>query len=83
MGGPCRSTCRRSAYVCRDVGFDTVTVGGLTVTKQEIGVVNKAAWLGDGINTGLFGLAYPGLTSVYNGSNPDVVSPGMVEEIMN
>jgi hypothetical protein len=53
------------------VGFDTVTVGGLTVTKQEIGVVTNAAWEGDGVNTGLMGLAYPGLTSVFNGSNPD------------
>ncbi|EIN11164.1 acid protease [Punctularia strigosozonata HHB-11173 SS5] len=53
------------------VGFDTVTVGGLTVTKQEIGVVTAAAWDGDGVNTGLIGLAYPGITSVYNGSNPD------------
>jgi hypothetical protein len=33
------------------VGFDTMTVGGMTVTKQEIGLVNKAAWSGDGVTT--------------------------------
>ena len=54
-----------------EVGTDSVTVGGMTVTKQEIGLVTNAAWEGDGVNTGLMGLAYPGLTSVYNGSNPD------------
>jgi hypothetical protein len=53
------------------VGFDTVTVGGLTVTQQEIGLVDKAAWIGDVVNSGLFVLAYPGLTSVYNGTDPN------------
>jgi hypothetical protein len=33
------------------VGFDTMTVGGMTVTKQEIGLVNKAAWSGNGVTT--------------------------------
>jgi hypothetical protein len=57
-------------FLTGTVGFDTVTVAGLTVTNQEIGVVNKAAWSGDSITSGLLGLAYPGLTSVYNSSNP-------------
>ena len=33
------------------VGFDAVTVGDMTVTNQEIGLVNEAAWDGDGVNT--------------------------------
>ncbi|KIM83061.1 hypothetical protein PILCRDRAFT_819851 [Piloderma croceum F 1598] len=53
------------------VGFDTVIIGDMAVNKQEIGLVNKAAWNGDGINSGLLGLAYPELTSVYNGTDPD------------
>ena len=69
----------------------------MTVTKQKFGLVNKAAWGGDGVNTvcathrlsqmvlslmglqGLLGLAYPGLTSVYNGTDPDNDSPGNVD----
>ena len=51
-----------------------MTIGGLTVTHQEIGLVTAAAWEGDSVNTGLIGLAYPGLTSVYNGNNPNVDS---------
>ncbi|KAJ7620402.1 acid protease [Roridomyces roridus] len=51
--------------------FETVEVAGLTVTHQEIGVVSQAAWMGDGVNSGLLGLAYPALTSVVNSSNHD------------
>lgn len=62
-------------FLTGTVGFDTVTVGGMTVTKQEIGLVTKAAWEGDGVSSGLMGLAYPGLTSVFNGTNPDKDGP--------
>ncbi|KAJ6616852.1 aspartic peptidase domain-containing protein [Mycena sp. CBHHK59/15] len=55
-------------YLSGSAGFETMTVGGLKVTHQEIGVVSSAAWVGDGINTGLMGLAYPSLTSVRSGS---------------
>jgi hypothetical protein len=58
-------------FLTGTVGFDTVTVGGLAVTQQEIGVVTKAAWNGDGVNTGLMGLAFASLTSVFKGNNPD------------
>ncbi|KAF7795767.1 hypothetical protein EIP86_006934 [Pleurotus ostreatoroseus] len=57
-------------FVTGTVGFDTISVGGLRVAHQEFGLVNKAAWTGDGVNTGILGLAYPELTSVYNGTNP-------------
>lgn len=42
------------------------------VPHQELGIVNKAAWVGDGINSGLLGLAEPTLTSVFNGTDPDL-----------
>lgn len=58
-------------FLTGTVGFETITVGGLTVNAQEFGLVNAAAWEGDGVNTGLMGLAYPGLTSVYNTTDLD------------
>lgn len=58
-------------FLTGTVGFDTMTVAGLTATRQEIGVVTDAAWEGDGVNSGLMGLAFPDLTSVYNGSDPN------------
>lgn len=42
----------------------------MTVQKQEVGLVTDAAWNGNGVGTGLMGLAYPQLTDVYNGTDP-------------
>ena len=47
----------------------------MTVKRQEMGVVNRAAWEGDTVTSGVMGLAYPGVTSVYNGTNPDEDGP--------
>ncbi|KAJ7865336.1 acid protease [Mycena olivaceomarginata] len=61
-------------FLSGPVGFDTVSIGGLSVSHQEIGVPTLTAWEGDGINTGLIGLAFPGLTSVYNTTDPTKAS---------
>ncbi|KAJ7696929.1 acid protease [Mycena rosella] len=61
-------------FLSGPVGFDTVTIGGLSVARQEIGVPTLTAWEGDGINTGLIGLAFPDLTSVYNTTDPTKAS---------
>jgi hypothetical protein len=42
------------------VGTEEVTLAGLKV-KQEVALVNFAAWEGDGTTSGLIGLAYPAL----------------------
>ncbi|KAF8315777.1 aspartic peptidase domain-containing protein [Cantharellus anzutake] len=60
-------------FMVGNVGYDTVSVGGMTVTHQEIGLVTHASWHGDEINTGLLGLAYPGLTSVHDRKTGDQV----------
>ena len=65
-------------FLTGDVGFDTITIGGLTVKHQEFSLATHAAWEGDTVTSGLIGLAYPGLTSVYNGTNPDVDGAGRV-----
>ncbi|KAJ7623708.1 acid protease [Roridomyces roridus] len=61
-------------FLSGPVGFDTVSVGGLKVTQQELGTPDLAAWNGDGVNSGLLGLAYPDLTSVYNTTDPTKAS---------
>jgi len=50
------------------VGFEDVTIGGLEVKNQTIGIVNKSTNPGDGQDSGLIGLAYPGLTSAHPGT---------------
>ncbi|KAL9003907.1 MAG: hypothetical protein Q9188_003245 [Gyalolechia gomerana] len=52
------------------VGTEDVTLGGITVHDQKVGLVNHAAWNGDNSSSGLIGLAFPSLTSVFNGSDP-------------
>jgi hypothetical protein len=45
------------------VGYEEVTLADILVKGQEVGVVNLAAWDGDGVSSGLVGLAFPSLTS--------------------
>lgn len=52
------------------VGTEHVTLGGITVKNQEVGLVNYAAWTGDASSSGLIGLAFPNITSVFSGSDP-------------
>ncbi|KAJ7226970.1 acid protease [Mycena pura] len=48
--------------------------GGLSVHNQEMGFPQITAFEGDGLSSGIMGLAFPGLTSVFNTSNPDNAS---------
>jgi hypothetical protein len=57
-------------------GYDDITIAGITVKKQEIGIMNQVSGGGDGITSGLLGLAYPILTRAFNGSNPKNTNPG-------
>ncbi|KAF7371069.1 Acid protease [Mycena sanguinolenta] len=61
-------------FLSGPVGFDTVSVGGLSVTQQEIGTPDLAAWEGDTVNSGLLGLAFSSLTSVFNTTDPTKAS---------
>jgi hypothetical protein len=54
------------------MGYENVEVGGITVDKQEVALVNRAYWEGDNITSGLMGFAYPSLTSAFKGTNPAV-----------
>lgn len=44
------------------------------MTKQEIGVPNVAATFEDGVTSGILGLAFPALTSVFNTTDPAKLS---------
>lgn len=52
-------------YLNGVVGHEDVTLAGIPVKGQEVGVVNLVAWDGNGISSGLVGLAFPSLTSAY------------------
>jgi hypothetical protein len=42
------------------VGYEDITLARIKV-RQEVPLVNYAAWEGDGTTSGLIGLAYPGM----------------------
>lgn len=52
------------------MGYESFTLGGITVPQQKFAYVNYAAWYGDGYSSGLVGFAYSTLTSAYSGTNP-------------
>ncbi|KAJ7348652.1 acid protease [Mycena albidolilacea] len=52
------------------VGVDNVAIGGLCVEKQIVPIPTHAAYLGDGINSGIIGLSFPGGTTVFNTTDP-------------
>ncbi|EPE34443.1 Acid protease [Glarea lozoyensis ATCC 20868] len=51
------------------LGYETVTIGGLTVERQQIGVADRITDVGDGNDSGVLGLAYPYLTSAHPGTD--------------
>lgn len=50
-------------------------LASITVDNQEIAAVTAAAWGGDGLSTRIMGLAFPAITSAFQGTNPALDSP--------
>lgn len=51
------------------LGYEDVTVAGITVQDQQVALVNNSYWFGDSTTSGFMGLAYAYLTSAYQGTN--------------
>ncbi|KLU92007.1 hypothetical protein MAPG_10954 [Magnaporthiopsis poae ATCC 64411] len=77
------------------VGYSDIEVGGITVLKQEIGLVNRTYWIGNKVASGVVGLGYPTLSHIYRDNETDwlhrvtyptlftsMVDQGLVEEPM-
>ena len=56
-------------FLSGDFGYEDVTVAGITAKNQQVALVNRAYWTGDGVTSGLMGLAYPLLTSAFKGDD--------------
>lgn len=50
------------------VGYSDITLGNITVKRQEAGLANTTYWYGNNVTSGVLGLAYPSLTNAYLGS---------------
>src|SRR6201999_1040852 len=53
------------------LGYETVTLGNITVNNQTVGIMQKGNWNGDGISSGLLGMAFPNDTNAFKGPNLD------------
>lgn len=54
------------------LGYQDLTIGGIKVKNQEIGLADRTFWEGDGYGSGLLGLAFPASTAAFVGNDPSV-----------
>ncbi len=53
------------------MGFSDVSVGDITIKKQQVCLANTTYWYGNNYTSGLLGLAFPALTNAYLGDDAD------------
>jgi hypothetical protein len=53
------------------MGYSDITCGGLSVSKQQVALVNSTYWRGNNVTVGVLGLAYPSLTNAFYGKLGD------------
>jgi hypothetical protein len=58
-------------HVKGPMGRSDITVAGMTVKEQQVGLANETYWYGNNVTCGILGLAYPSLTSAYYGEQDD------------
>ena len=59
-----------------ELGYQDVTIAGIAVKKQEIVLIDEVAYRGDGVTSGILGLAYPIVVRAFNSTNPAAWIPG-------
>lgn len=52
-----------------EMAYENVSIGGISTAHQKIGVANVSNPMGDKVNSGLLGLAYPALSSAHPASH--------------
>ncbi|TID13821.1 aspartic peptidase domain-containing protein [Venturia nashicola] len=62
-------------FVTGIIGTQDVTIAGIKVPKQTVALGTTAYWRGNGITSGLLGLAYPAITSAFPGTDPSKDKP--------
>ncbi|KAK5988662.1 putative aspartic-type endopeptidase [Cladobotryum mycophilum] len=54
-------------YISGPMGLSDISCGGVSVSKQQVGLANSTYWHGNNVTVGILGLAYPSITSAYYG----------------
>ncbi|PYI23430.1 acid protease [Aspergillus violaceofuscus CBS 115571] len=60
-----------NGVACGVMAREDITLAGITVPGQAIGIADRSHPMGDGINSGVLGLAYPSLTSAHPRNHTD------------
>lgn len=55
-------------HVSGPMGYSDLVCGGVSVSKQQVGLANSTYWHGNNMTVGILGLAYPSITSAYYGA---------------
>ena len=50
-------------------GKEKVTLAGVTVNDQQVAIVEEGSWTGDGVSSGVLGLAFPANTRAFTGTS--------------
>ncbi|RAL10164.1 pepsin-like aspartic protease [Aspergillus homomorphus CBS 101889] len=53
------------------MAYEDITLAGITVEGQAVGIADQSNPMGDGVNSGVLGLGYPSLTSAHPGNHAD------------
>lgn len=53
------------------MGYSDISCGGMSVSKQQVGLANHTYWHGNNATVGILGLAYPSITSAFYGKIGD------------
>ncbi|KAL7892491.1 aspartic peptidase domain-containing protein [Trichoderma sp. SZMC 28014] len=54
-------------HISGPMGYSDISCGGVSVSKQQVGLANNTYWHGNNVTVGILGLAYPAITSAYYG----------------
>lgn len=54
-----------------EMAYEDVSLNGITVQRQKVGIAHSSTPMGDGVNSGLLGLAYPSITSAHPANHTD------------
>ncbi|KAF2668908.1 acid protease [Microthyrium microscopicum] len=55
------------------LAHETVTLAGIKVEKQVVGLMSRGNWHGDGTSSGLVGMAFPNDTNAFTGSEANPI----------
>ncbi|KAJ5674923.1 uncharacterized protein N7477_004857 [Penicillium maclennaniae] len=60
-----------NGIACGAMAYEDVSLAGITVPAQAVGIADHSTPMGDGINSGVLGLAYPSITSAHPWNHTD------------